>query len=130
MYEIGHIPDSIRALPVIAVRVVAHTMGALTPGGQLSQNHWSIYLLVPTGSVRLNMTLRNTNTNVDTGALQISNHEYQRSMSATSYWDLGVAQNAAVWHFTNNVLINNRQNYRMAEWGWLPLVDVRITPEC
>lgn len=117
MYEIGQLPDRIRALPVIAVRVIAHTMGSFVPGGQLSENHWSIFLLVPNGSVRLNMTLRYPSTNVDIGALGISELEFQHSLSATASWDFGVAQDAAVWHFTNSIVMHGRQNYRMAENG-------------
>lgn len=48
--------SGIPQITVTKVRVVTHTMGPVIPGGQLSQNHWSIYLLTPdAGSTRLNM---------------------------------------------------------------------------
>ncbi|KAF1962872.1 hypothetical protein CC80DRAFT_487324 [Byssothecium circinans] len=116
-YAVDQVPNTYLSLPVSLVRVVCHTMGPVVPGGQLSQNHWSIYLVTQGGSVRINMTLQTPDSNDDTGVLQISFLPYELSTSATAYWDFQAAQNATVWHFTNNITAKRRQRYRMAENG-------------
>lgn len=117
IYAVGHIPSTYLSLPVRFVRVVSHTMGPVVPGAQLSQNHWSIYLITQGGSIRINMTLQDPKSNDDTGAVQVSFHPYELSTSATAYWDFQPVQNITVEHFTNNIITNRRQNYRMAENG-------------
>jgi hypothetical protein len=116
-YAVDQVPNTYLSLPVRFVTVVCHTMGPVVPGGQLSQNHWSIYLVAQGESVRMNMTLRNANSNDDTGDLQVSYLSYDISNSATAYWDFQAAQNATVWHFVSNIITKRRQRYRMAEHG-------------
>lgn len=116
-YDIEHLPNNYLSSPVHLVRVVAHTMGPVAPGAQLSQNHWTMYLVIQGGSIRLDMTLRNPNSNDETGVLKVSYFEYDLSRSATAYWDFLAAQNATVEQFTNNIVTNRRQNYRMADNG-------------
>jgi hypothetical protein len=117
LVTIDQIPDAYRALPVRFVRVVCHTMGPVVQGGQLSQNHWSIYLVTQGGSVRLNMTLKDPHSKDNTGALQVSLLTYEITNSATAYWDFQPRANAAVWEFTNNIITKQRQRYIMAEHG-------------
>ncbi len=56
-YSINNVTQSIADLVVTFIRVVAHTMGAVAPGAQLSHNHWPIYLIHSNGSLRVNMEL-------------------------------------------------------------------------
>jgi hypothetical protein len=64
---------------VTLVRVVAHTTGAAGP--TISDNHWSIYLVLPNsgGSVRINMRADHGN---PTGILEWTSQAYALTNSA------------------------------------------------
>ena len=47
------------------VRVTVHFLGPVATGGQLSQNHWTIELLLLKGSIRLDMSLYDHNSPTD-----------------------------------------------------------------
>ncbi|KAF2865906.1 hypothetical protein BDV95DRAFT_242079 [Massariosphaeria phaeospora] len=63
-------------------RIVAHTMGPVMQGGQLSQNHWTIYMLTATGSVQLNMQADAVS---NRGKLVVKEHAYITSNTAVQY---------------------------------------------
>jgi hypothetical protein len=108
--------SSIPQITVIKVRVVAHTMGPVVPGGQLSQNHWSIYLLSPDGgSVRLNMEwVRDTG---DKGKFIVTRHAYAQTTSAVRVFDYDVASGAKVQSFLRVLGEKKRQNYKLTSSG-------------
>jgi hypothetical protein len=107
---------TIPALVVEKVRVVAHTMGPLVPGGQLSKNHWSIYLLVAGGgSVRLNMALGASND--DTGKFSVTRHAYTETTSAVRYFDFATVENVTVGDILRLIQARNRHRYRMTPTG-------------
>ena len=100
----------IPTLVVETVRVVAHTMGPVVPGGQLSQNHWSIYLLIESGgSVRLNMTI--TGPSDDTGKFSVTRHQYTETMSAVRYFDFATVNNITVGHILRVIQEKTRHRY-------------------
>jgi hypothetical protein len=80
---------------VSTFRVVVHNIGPVAPGAAVSQNHWTIYLLIPTGSVQLNMKT-NTNASISRGIFEVREHTYEQSNSAVRYFDLPAAQGALV----------------------------------
>jgi hypothetical protein len=96
-------------------RIVAHTMGPVVPGGELSQNHWTIYMLTSTGSVQLNMQLANTDT--DRGKLVVKEHAYISSNTAVQFWDIAACPNVRAGRVYDLILTKGRQNYNMAEGG-------------
>ncbi len=72
---------------VTRVRVVAHLSQDV---GGISENHWSIYLLLAGGaSVRMNMTAEYGEA---TGTLVVNEFSYQLTSSALRHWDYDVAQ--------------------------------------
>lgn len=113
----GQSDVQIPTLVVEKVRVVAHTMGPVTAGGQLSQNHWSIYLLTQGGgSVRLNMAT-NPDPREDKGVFTVTRHAYDLTNSAVHCWDF-----LAIKHFTVGDVLRligrkGRQRYRMTSSG-------------
>ncbi|RMZ80607.1 hypothetical protein DV738_g2543, partial [Chaetothyriales sp. CBS 135597] len=104
-------------LPVTKVRVVAHTLGPVIPGGQLSQNHWSIYLLNPDeGSVRLNMEWIE-GTVGDKGTFTVKRYSYALTMSAVQSFDYDVKSDIKVHSFLELIGQKRRQNYKMTPTG-------------
>lgn len=102
---------------VICVRVVCHTLGPVQSGGQLSQNHWSIYLLTPdNGSVRLNMEWVPGSAN-DKGTFSITRHLYAMTNSAVKVFDYQVANGMKVSNFFTSLRDKKRQNYNMTPTG-------------
>ncbi|KAJ4525248.1 hypothetical protein HRR83_000924 [Exophiala dermatitidis] len=92
-------------------------MGPVVPGGQLSQNHWSIYLLGPDGgSVRLNMEL-SPSVAGDKGRFTVTKHAYAHTTSAIQVFDYDVAQNTKVQSFLQVLGNKKRQNYKMTSTG-------------
>jgi len=70
------------------VRVVAHTTGPFSEGTQMSDNHWSMYLLTSgNSSVRVNMA---ADRGYITGQLLVTNHQYILSNSRLQHWDFAV----------------------------------------
>lgn len=96
------------------VRVVVHTLG---PAGPVtSDNHWSIYLLLPNtgGSVRINMKAEYEN---PTGMLEWTKQAYLLSISAVRYWDFQTIQHVTVGQIARLLYQNCRQNYDMSGGG-------------
>lgn len=109
--------SNIPQIIVTKVRIVAHTMGPVAPGGQLSQNHWSIYLLSPDGgSVRLNMEWV-PGTADDKGKLSVTKHAYAHTTSAVKVFDYEVAKDSKVQAFLQTLRNKKRQNYKMTSTG-------------
>lgn len=77
-------------------------MGPLMHGGAVSQNHWTIYLLVPGGSVQLNMK---TNTAPDSrrGIFEIRERAYVESNTAVRWFDLPAAPRVTVDSITREI---------------------------
>ncbi|KAF1992772.1 hypothetical protein P154DRAFT_452038 [Amniculicola lignicola CBS 123094] len=90
-------------------------MGPVIPGGQLSQNHWTIYMLINTGSVQLNMQLANTDS--DRGKLVVKEHAYTSSNTAVHFWDIPALQDAKASAVYSLILAKGRDKYNMAEGG-------------
>ena len=108
--------SEIPTLVVEMVRVVAHTMGAVVHGGQLSQNHWSIYLIVEGGgSVRLNMAI--TTPSDDTGKFSVTRHQYTETQSAVRYFDFAAGDSITVGHVLCLIQDKARHRYRMTPTG-------------
>lgn len=117
-YSVDNVPQDITDLIITRVRVVAHTMGPVAPGAQLSQNHWSIYLIHSTGSVRLNMMLGNPNSTSSQGLLTITAYPYTTvSISAVNSWDFVATSDLAVYYILQSIMEHRRQDYDMAEGG-------------
>ncbi|RMZ84962.1 hypothetical protein DV738_g298, partial [Chaetothyriales sp. CBS 135597] len=92
-------------------------MGPVSPGAQLSQNHWSIYLLVVEGgSVRLNIEA-DTGPGEDWGVFKISRHLYELTVSNVRYWDFPVASSIAVGKILALIWDKKRHRYRMNSTG-------------
>ena len=98
------------------VRVVAHTAGPMGPNTPMSENHWSIYLLLADdgGSVRMNMRADPGNT---TGRLEWSILAYTHSTSALRYWDFLVVPNITVAYIAGLILNYGRDRYWMSGGG-------------
>ena len=108
--------SSLNNLIVEQVRVVAHTMGPVVQGGQLSQNHWSIYLLTAGGgSVRVNMAqMRPTD---DNGTMSVTRHTYTESNSAVKFFDFPATNGVNVGRVLRLFQQKGRQRYRMTGTG-------------
>ncbi|KAF2621157.1 hypothetical protein BU25DRAFT_426679 [Macroventuria anomochaeta] len=88
-------PSSYRTKVVSTFRIVAHTMGPLAPGASISQNHWTIYLLVQGGSVQLNMKT-NTDLHSRRGIFLVKEHAYSESNMAVCFFDFPAAPSVTV----------------------------------
>lgn len=116
-YSIDSVPQDVTDLIVTYVRVVAHTMGPVSEGAQLSQNHWSIYMVHTNGSVRLNMQIDPRSVS-SRGILTVANYGYATvSTSAVKSWDFKATDKLAVYWVIQNILDNGRSVYDMAEGG-------------
>ena len=108
---------STQNLVVEKVRFVAHTLGPVAPGAQLSQNHWSVYLLVKGGgSVRLNMAT-NDRAGDDNGVFTVTRHAYALTTSAVRHFDFAVAKDVTVGRILRLIGEKRRQRYRMTPTG-------------
>ena len=117
-YSINNVPQSITNLVVTSIRVVAHTMGPVALGAQLSQNHWSIYLVHSNGSVRINMELKDPAATSSRGLLTVTSYGYVSvSTSAVRSWDFATTNNLAVYYVLEAIRNKGRSNYDMAEGG-------------
>ncbi|KAL5380677.1 hypothetical protein PMIN02_010558 [Paraphaeosphaeria minitans] len=101
---------------VSTFRVVAHTIGPVMPGAAVSQNHWTIYLLVPGGSVQLNMKT-NINASISRGIFEVREHAYEQSNSAVRYFDLPAAQGVLVDYVEREIRSQRWDQYNMNENG-------------
>lgn len=98
---------------VKTVRVVVHTAGAAGP--TISDNHWSIYLLLHGGgSVRINMRADPGYVN---GILEWKEHQYLLTSSAIRYWDYPVPGNVRVCDIARLLYAAKRQQYDMSGGG-------------
>lgn len=98
------------------VRVVVHTTGAW-PNGRMSDNHWSIFLILANGegSVRMNMWAA-----IDdpTGHLEWSpSLAYTTSNSAITNWDYKTVSAISVKKIYTVVMDNGRDKYDMSGGG-------------
>ncbi|WPB01335.1 uncharacterized protein RHO25_005959 [Cercospora beticola] len=94
-------------------------MGPVVPGGQLSQNHWSIYLILANGagSVRFSMTADDRNPKNEQGIFNVTQHNYQVTNSCVQFWDFPTRANLTVGAFLRNIGEHGRQRYRMTSNG-------------
>ena len=106
--------SSITSLRVELIRFVAHTEGPVIPGGQLSQNHWSLYLLVHGGSVRLNMAAQE---GTDVGKFTVTRHAYTQSNSAVRLFDYEPMRQVTVGDVLGLVREKNRHQYTLTPTG-------------
>ena len=116
-YKLESLPQALVDLQVSVLRVVAHTLGPVTPGGKFSQNHWSLYLLckyqgAPV-SIRLNMTPLHPGTEDNTGVLALSYCPYQETGSAVRKFDFGA--HGTVRQFIDCVKGKRRERYMHTE---------------
>ena len=83
---------------VNSVRIVVHTLGPAGP--TISDNHWSIYLLLAEGqgSVRMNMRADPGYVN---GTLSWTKQAYLLTQSAIRHWDISVTQGVQVCHIAH-----------------------------
>ena len=105
-----------RQKPVSTFRVVAHTLGPVMSGGALSQNHWTIYLLVPGGSVQLNMKT-NTNKNLSRGIYEVHERVYEESNTAVRLFDIPAAAGLLVDYVEREIRTQRWDQYNMNENG-------------
>lgn len=101
---------------VEGVRVVVHTTGWLGPGTPMSDNHWSIYLILAgnEGSVRLNMR---ANYGERDGIFECLSLPYTVAKSALKYWDYQLRGNITVDHIYRLIVGYRRDQYRMSGGG-------------
>jgi len=101
---------------VATTRVVVHNTGWLGPGTSMSDNHWSIYLILANGkdSVRLNMR---ADYGDPEGTLECSSHSYTCPTSALRFWDYRLRDNVTVGHIYQLLLCYRRHQYRMSGGG-------------
>ncbi|KAF2722711.1 hypothetical protein K431DRAFT_311416 [Polychaeton citri CBS 116435] len=117
-YAVDRVPDNERSQRVVLVRVTIHSLGAIVPGGQLSQNHWTIELLLSDGCIRLDMSLYEFKSATDfRGLLRVIKLAYQLSQHHVMYFDFEVVGAKSVGHFMNNIITNARHRYNMTSNG-------------
>lgn len=98
---------------VDSVRVVVHTLG---PAGNISDNHWSIYLLLADsqGSIRINMRAEPGDSN---GSLSWTKQAYLLTQSAIRHWDFPATQATQVRHIADFIYQQGRHRYNMSGGG-------------
>lgn len=117
-WGIEHIPETERRKQVANVRITIHSLGPVVAGGQLSQNNWTIELLVSGGCIRLDMKLYDPNSTTDfRGVLSVQLLPSQLSQNYVSYLDYALSRRLKVWHFTNNIIEKGRHRYNMTSSG-------------
>lgn len=101
---------------VESARVVVHTTGWLGPPTPMSDNHWSVYLILLGGehSVRLNMR---ANYGDVQGILEFSSLPYAMPHSAVKYWDYQFLENIMVGQIYQHLIDHRRHHYRMSGGG-------------
>ena len=98
---------------VKTIRVVVHTEGAAGP--TISDNHWSIYLLLHGGgSVRINMRAERGYVN---GILDWEENSYTLTNSALRHWDYPVTGNVTVRDIARLLYGAKRHQYDMSGGG-------------
>ena len=106
-------------------------MGPVAPGAQLSQNHWSIYLIVKGGgSVRLNMETNPAPGKVE-GIFNVTRHQYELTTSRGRHWDFPTTtNNVTVGKILRLIGDKRRNRYRMTPTGvrcrhWVHVIFLR-----
>ncbi|KAJ4621268.1 hypothetical protein HRR85_001478 [Exophiala dermatitidis] len=90
-------------------------MGPVAPGAQLSQNHWSIYLIIKGGgSVRLNMETDPTPGKHE-GIFKVTRHQYEMTTSCVRHWDCPATDNITVGRILK--LIGEKRRNRLTIIG-------------
>lgn len=98
---------------VKTVRIIVHTAGAAGP--TISDNYWSIFLLLHDGkSVRINMAAE---PGYIDGELRWSKHDYQLSNSALRHWDFQVKGTVRVCDIASLLYNYSRHLYDMSGGG-------------
>lgn len=98
---------------VSAIRVVVHTTGAAGP--TISDNHWSIYLLLRNGgSMRVNMR---TDPGYVNGILEWTELQYTLTNSSVRHWDYPVLGNVRVCDIARLLYGAKRNQYDMSGGG-------------
>lgn len=96
------------------VRVVVHTLGAW-PNGTMSDNHWSIYLLLTNStSVRMNMRAELDD---PTGHLEWSSLNYTLTNSAITHWDYQAKAGTTVRAIFHLIYQKHREKFTMSGGG-------------
>jgi hypothetical protein len=85
-------------------------------GGAVSQNHWTIYLIVPGGSVQLNMKT-STNPNTRCGIFEVGERAYEKSNTAVRWFDLPAASGLLVDSVEREIRSQRWDQYDMTEGG-------------
>ncbi|PVH76704.1 hypothetical protein DL98DRAFT_425076, partial [Cadophora sp. DSE1049] len=62
----------------------------------MSENHWSIYLLLEGGRASVRMNMRAAEYESITGILEVIGYNYLLSTSALRYWDFTMASGVTV----------------------------------
>lgn len=115
---VEQVPQNEKAKHVEKVRLTVHSLGPVAAGAELSQNHWSIELLISGGCIRLDMRPYAPDSQTDfRGVLQVSRLEYQLSQSSVTHLDFAVAGQWMVGHFTNTIIEKGRHRYMMTDTG-------------
>ena len=118
-WGVEQIPEQVRAVRVLLVRVTVHSLGPVAEGAQLSDNHWTIELLVSGGCVRLDMSLYAPNSATDfRGLLKVSSLPYQLSQNHVTYFDFEVIGEKTVGHSTDTLIENGRHRYHLHHLGF------------
>lgn len=93
-------------------------MGPVTPGAQISQNHWSIFFLDGSGeAVRIHMQLADPKSTKMDGKLDIRHYNYEVTQSAVRYWDFDVPSGLTIATILSLIKEKSRSRYIMAEGG-------------
>lgn len=112
---------------VETVRIIVHTTGPAGPN--ISDNHWSIFLLLHNGeSVRVNMAAEPGYIN---GELRWSKHNYQLSTSAIRHWDFQVRKSVRVCDIASLLYRQGRHLYDMSGGGsgcrwWMYVMSIEF----
>lgn len=104
------------ATAVKTIRLAAHRR---VRADGLSENHWSIYLLLEPGStanlsVRMNMVAEHGN---EAGELKYTAHAYTQSNSVIEYWDIDLASGVTVQMIQTLVQRLGRDRYLFSGGG-------------
>jgi hypothetical protein len=96
-------------------RVVAHTLGPVIPGGVLSANHWTVYLLVGGGrSVQINM-MTNLRPGETSGNYEVTQRTYEHSNTAVQYFDFPAKDGVTVGYVLDEITRRRWQRYNMTD---------------
>ncbi|KAH8802541.1 hypothetical protein F5884DRAFT_887183 [Xylogone sp. PMI_703] len=103
---------------VESARVVVHTLGQLGPRTPMSDNHWSIYLILADnkGSVRVNMRAEFDDPQ---GILDWEpSLPFTLPYSALNYWDYQLREGISVGWIYRLLISNGRDQYRFSGGGY------------